>query len=90
METQTQITVYGTDWCGDTRQSLRQLDRLGVPYEYVNIDEDADGEKVVLAFNKGRRRVPTIELPSDNGTKMLSVPREAELERELREAGVLQ
>jgi glutaredoxin len=34
------ITVYGTDWCEDTRRSLRHLRRLGVPHRYRNVDDD--------------------------------------------------
>ncbi len=37
------ITVYGADWCEDTRRSLRHLRRLGVAHRYVNIDEDLEG-----------------------------------------------
>ena len=36
------ITVYGADWCEDTRRSLRHLRRLGVPHRYENVDEDLD------------------------------------------------
>ena len=36
------ITVYGGDWCEDTRRSLRHLRRLGVPHQYLNVDEDLD------------------------------------------------
>ena len=36
------ITVYGADWCEDTRRSQRLLRRLHVPHHYVNIDEDLD------------------------------------------------
>jgi len=56
------ITVYGADWCEDTRRSLRLLRRLGVAHQYVNIDEDADALERAKALNEGRRRTPTIDL----------------------------
>jgi len=28
-----QVSIYGTDWCGDTRRSLRVLDTAGVEYD---------------------------------------------------------
>jgi glutaredoxin len=56
------ITVYGADWCEDTQRSLRHLRRLGVPHEYVNIDEDLDALERAKALNHGRRRTPTIDL----------------------------
>ena len=83
------IKVYGTDWCGDSVRTRRQLDRMGVAYEYVNIDDDEAGEKLVLEFNKGRRRVPTVQVASEGDPVLLSVPSESELESELRRAGVL-
>jgi glutaredoxin len=77
------ITVYGTDWCGDTRATRRHLDSAGVEYNYVNIDEDETAEKKVIEFNKGKRRVPLVEISSERGTRQLSVPSSAELDEEL-------
>lgn len=56
------ITVYGADWCEDTRRSQRLLRRLHVPYHYINIDEDLDGLDRAKALNHGHRRTPTIDL----------------------------
>ena len=56
------ITVYGADWCEDTRRSLRLLRRLHVPHEYVNIDENAAGLWRAKELNSGERRTPTIDL----------------------------
>jgi glutaredoxin len=56
------ITVYGADWCEDTRRSQRLLRRLHVPYHYINIDEDLDGLARAVALNHGERRTPTIDL----------------------------
>ena len=56
------ITVFGADWCEDSRRSLRHLRRLGVPHCYINIDEDLDALARAKALNGGRRRTPTIDL----------------------------
>jgi mycoredoxin len=56
------ITMYGADWCEDTRRSRRLLRRLHMPYRYVNVDEDVDGLERARALNKGERRTPTIDL----------------------------
>jgi glutaredoxin len=56
------ITVYGADWCEDTRRSQRLLRRLHVPHRYVNIDDDLDGLERARALNHGERRTPTIDL----------------------------
>jgi mycoredoxin len=56
------ITVYGADWCEDTRRSLRHLRRLAVPHAYRNVDEDAEALERAKALNDGKRRTPTIDL----------------------------
>jgi mycoredoxin len=78
------VTVYGADWCGDTRRTLRQLDQRKIEYDYVDIDANSEGEKKVIDFNGGKRRIPMVVIDSDNGepTK-LSVPTETELEKAL-------
>jgi mycoredoxin len=79
------ITVYGADWCGDTIRTRRLLDRAGKQYNYVDIDNDADGEKKVIEFNQGKRRIPLVEIGSDDGEPTrLSVPSSSELERAIR------
>jgi len=79
------VTVYGADWCGDTRRTLRDLERAGVEYDYIDIEEDADGEKKVIEFNRGKRRIPLVEIASDNGEPVrLSVPNGSELEKALK------
>ncbi len=79
------VTVYGADWCGDTVRTLRDLDRAGVGYDYVDIEVDEDGEKKVIEFNRGKRRIPLVEIASDDGQPVrLSVPDGSELEKALR------
>ncbi|HVT02247.1 MAG TPA: glutaredoxin domain-containing protein [Thermoanaerobaculia bacterium] len=73
------ITVYGADWCGDTVRTLRHLDSKKMEYRYINIDEDEVGEKKVIEFNKGKRRIPMVEVASET----LAVPSDAELDRVL-------
>lgn len=75
------IKVYGADWCGDTKRTLAYLDRQGVDYEYINVDEDAQGSAWVKEQNGGKERKPTIDL----GGRVLSVPSEQELADALRE-----
>ena len=67
------ITVYGADWCEDTRRALRQLRRLGIAHQYLNIDEDLDALERAKALNHGRRRTPvmisdSVERRSSNRT----------------------
>jgi glutaredoxin len=58
------ITVFGADWCEDTRRTLRHLRRLSVAHRYLNIDEDLAALERALVLNRGVRRTPIIELRS--------------------------
>jgi glutaredoxin len=73
------IRVYGAGWCGDTVRTLRHLDKSGIQYDYVDIDQNAEGERKVIDFNRGKRRIPLVEI----GDKALSVPSAQELDEAL-------
>jgi mycoredoxin len=78
------VTVYGADWCGDTRRTLKQLDQKQIDYTYINIDDDRDGEQKVIEFSKGRRRIPLVEIATDGATKSLAVPSADELDKAMK------
>jgi glutaredoxin len=78
-----QITVYGADWCGDTVRAKRHLKNRGIDFTFVDIDEDTTAEAKVIEFNKGKRRIPLVEIATDGGTKSLSVPSEREIDQAL-------
>jgi mycoredoxin len=79
------IKVYGADWCGDTKKTLKYLDSLGVNYQYINVEEDETASRWVKNQNDGKERKPTISI----GEKILSVPTENQLNSELRQAGFI-
>lgn len=54
------IIFYGVNWCWQSRRARRFLEKHNVPYKFVNIDKDVDGEIFVLKMNNGMRSVPTI------------------------------
>jgi mycoredoxin len=80
------VKVYGADWCGDTKRARKQLDALGVVYDYVNVEEDEQAARWVKEQNGGKERKPTLKV----GEQVLSVPNEEELESALRGNGLLQ
>lgn len=55
-----ELVVYGTDWCPDVRRSRAVLDRAGVPYRYVDLEQDADATRLVRRLQRGSRRIPTL------------------------------
>ena len=74
------IVVYGAFWCPDCRRSKQFLGEHRIPYQWVNIEEDADAERRVIEMNDGRRIIPTI-LFSD-GSQLVE-PSNAELATKL-------
>lgn len=81
------LTVYGTTWCGDTKRSRAMLDRLGVEYGFVDIDQSETAAKWVESQNNGSRSVPTIAVTT--GGPVLTEPSDADLESALRDQGLL-
>lgn len=54
------VTMYTTTWCGDCRRSKRLLDRHGVPYDEINIENTPGAVQEVVRLARGNRSVPTI------------------------------
>jgi mycoredoxin len=74
------IVLYGTSWCGGTRRCRLLLDRHGIPYQWVDIDQDEQAGKLVESLNHGFRSIPTVVWP--DGSK-LTEPTEEELAKKL-------
>lgn len=58
-----QLTIYSTPWCGYCTRLKRQLDREGVDYVDVDIDQDPSAADLVMAVNGGNQTVPTVVFP---------------------------
>jgi thioredoxin reductase (NADPH) len=71
-----EITVYGAFWCPDCHRSKTFLGEHQIPYRWVDIEEDTDGERFVLEANRGKRRIPTLVLADGS---VLTNPSNAEL-----------
>jgi glutaredoxin len=77
------VKVYGADWCGDTKRSLRHLEQSGVDYDYIDIEQDKEAARWVREQNDGKERKPTIDI---NG-RVLSTPSNEELDAALQQQG---
>lgn len=78
--TNTEITVYGAHWCPDCRRSKQFLGEHQTPYNWVDIEEDREGEKFVIEKNEGKRIIPTIVFADGS---ILVEPTNAELAQKL-------
>ena len=57
------VTMYSTTWCGYCMRLKRMLDREGIEYAEVNIEEDPEAADFVMSVNGGNRTVPTVVFP---------------------------
>jgi mycoredoxin len=57
------LLFYGVTWCGDCRRAQKFLQSNKIAYEFINIDQDKNGEQFVIKVNRGFRSVPTIIFP---------------------------
>ena len=55
-----QMTIYSTPWCGYCHRLMKQLDREGVAYATVDIEDDPDAADYVMSVNGGNQTVPTV------------------------------
>ncbi len=56
----TELTVYTTSWCPFSRRLVTDLDRAGIPFTDIDVDEDAAAAAIVEGLNHGNRTVPTV------------------------------
>ncbi len=54
------VVMYGTSWCGDCRRTKKVLEKRGVDYVWVDVEEKKGAREEMLRLNGGDRRVPTI------------------------------
>ena len=56
----TAVTMYTTSWCGYCQRLKKMMQREGIDYAEVNIEEVDGAADVVMAANGGNRTVPTL------------------------------
>jgi mycoredoxin len=57
------VTMYSTTWCGYCRRLKSQMDREGIGYTEVNIEDVPDAAEFVMQVNGGNQTVPTVLFP---------------------------
>ena len=57
------ITMFSTTWCGYCRRLKTQLDREGIGYTEVNIEQVPKAADYVMEVNGGNQTVPTVIFP---------------------------
>jgi mycoredoxin len=52
--------MYTTPWCGYCHRLKSQLDREGIRYEIVDIEQSPEAAALVESVNNGNQTVPTL------------------------------
>lgn len=60
------ITMFSTTWCGYCSRLKSQLDKAGIGYTEINIEDVPGTAEYVASVNGGNQTVPTVVYP--NGT----------------------
>ena len=76
----TNLTVYGATWCGDCKQAKKFLGEQRVHFNWVDVEQNAEGLAFVEKVNSGKRIIPTIVF---NDGSWLSEPSNAQLAQKL-------
>jgi mycoredoxin len=62
------LTMYSTSWCGFCHRLKSQLDREGIAYDVVDIEQDPASAEFVMSVNGGNQTVPTLKF--DDGSAL--------------------
>ena len=54
------FTMYSTPWCGYCHRLRSQLDREGIEYDVVDIEQHPEAADIVESVNHGNQTVPTL------------------------------
>lgn len=55
-----EFTMYITPWCGYCFRLKRQLEREGIEFDEVDIEQDPESAELVMRVNGGNQTVPTL------------------------------
>jgi mycoredoxin len=67
------VTMFTTTWCGYCRRLKTQMDREGISYSEVNIEEVPGAADFVMEVNGGNQTVPTLLFPDGSAATNPSV-----------------
>jgi glutaredoxin len=77
--------MYGADWCPDCRRSKTLMTRLGVEFEYLEVDKDDSLRDRAIEL-AGRQSIPVIEMPDGS---ILVEPSDPDLARAATALGLV-
>jgi len=79
------IKMFGAEWCRDCRRTKKQLDELGIEYEYIDLVADPSAADVAEEIS-GRKNIPVVVYPDASHQVE---PSNADVEAKLRELSLI-
>ncbi|WP_105609309.1 glutaredoxin family protein [Microbacterium halophytorum] len=83
--TDSQIRMFGAEWCRDCRRTKAQLDELGVAYDYIDLEAEPAAADVAKQIS-GRTQIPVVVYP--DSTHHVE-PSNADVETKLKELSLI-
>ena len=74
------LTMYSTVWCGYCRRLKGQMEREGISFVEVDIEDVPGAADLVMSVNGGMQTVPTLVFPDGSA---LTNPSLAEVKSQL-------
>ena len=74
------LTIYSTVWCGYCRRLKSQMEREGISFVEVDIEDVPGAADLVMSVNGGMQTVPTLVFPDGSA---LTNPSLAEVKAQL-------
>jgi mycoredoxin len=79
------VKMFGAQWCIDCRRTKKQLDELGISYEYVDLEADPAAADIAREIS-GRTQIPVVVYPDSSHHVE---PSNADVEAKLRELALI-
>jgi glutaredoxin len=77
--------MFGAAWCIDCRRTKKQLDELGIAYDYIDLEADPAAADVAREIS-GRTQIPVVVYPDSSHQVE---PTNADVESKLRELALI-
>lgn len=85
MNESTPLRVFGADWCRDCIRTKKQLDELGIAYQYIDLVAMPEAADVAQQIS-GRTNIPVVVYP--DGTHHVE-PANMDVSAKLRGLGLI-
>ncbi|MDR6891183.1 mycoredoxin [Falsarthrobacter nasiphocae] len=67
------VTMFTTSWCSYCKNLKRQMDKSGISYTEVNIEDTPGTAELVESINNGNQTVPTLLFPDGSSATNPSI-----------------